>query len=45
MYFMKKDELEKLNGRHFLMRSFLSFGFPLNVNGIKYKNLKDRQSE
>ena len=44
MFFMKKEEIDK-RGRHWLMRSFLTFGFPLDVNGVKYKNLKDRQSE
>jgi hypothetical protein len=42
---MKRSEIDKREGSHWLMRSIFTFGFPLDVNGIKYKNLKDRQDE
>jgi hypothetical protein len=42
---MKKEKIDEASGKQKYMRSFMNFGFPLNINGVKYKNVGDRQSE
>jgi len=43
--FERKDSVEANAGKVTYMRSFLSFGLPLNVNGIRYKSLIDRKKD
>ena len=42
---MKKDLIGSADGNQKYMRMFITQGFPINVNGIRYKNLADRKSD